>query len=340
MPLACTSGMTAEAVLNQNEIEALLTGMKKGTVKTDPAPVPGDVRQYDLGTEARIVRGRMPTLEMINERFARLYRTSLYGILRRSAAISVRGIKTLKYSDYIQSLQVPTSLNMVKINPLRGTSLIVIAPRLVFSVVDNFFGGKGRVATMEGRDFTAAEIRIVQMLLQATYTDLKDAWSSVLDITIEFQASETNPQFANIVSASEVVVVSSFEIELDGSSGELHVTIPYSTLEPMREVLDAGAQGERAENDGRWAVALREEIEECDVDLTTVFGRGSMSLGDLINLRPGDVVPCDFQGGVTVYAEDVPILRGGFGVSRGQMAVQVNERLIHGRSPPMNSGSR
>ena len=159
MPLACKSGMTDAAVLNQNEIEALLTGMKKGTVKTDGAPMPGDVRQYDLGTEARVVRGRMPTLEMINERFARLYRTSLYGILRRSAAISVLGIKTMKYSDYIQSLQLPTSLNMVKINPLRGTSLIVIAPQLVFAVVDNFFGGKGRATQLEGRDFTAAEIR-------------------------------------------------------------------------------------------------------------------------------------------------------------------------------------
>jgi flagellar motor switch protein FliM len=229
---------------------------------------------------------------------------------------------------------------MVKINPLRGTSLVVIAPQLVFAVVDNFFGGKGRAVSVEGRDFTAAEIRIVQMLLQATYADLKDAWSSVLDITVEFQSAETNPQFANIVSPSEVVVVSSFGIELEGNSGELHISIPYSALEPLREVLDAGAQGERSQNDGRWAVALREEIEECDVDLTTVFGRGSMSLADLINLRPGDVVPCDFQGGVTVYAEDVPILRGGFGVSRGQMAVQVNERLVHGRSSPANSASR
>jgi flagellar motor switch protein FliM len=340
MPLACKSGMTAEAVLNQNEIDALLHGMKKGTVKTDPQPVPGDVRQYDLGTEARVVRGRMPTLEMINERFARLYRTSLYGILRRGAAISFSGIKTMKYSDYMQSLQVPSSLNMVKINPLRGTALIVIAPRLVFAVVDNFFGGKGRDSKIEGRDFTAAEARIIQMLLQATYTDLKDAWSSVMDISIEFQAAEINPQFANIVSQSEIVVVSTFAIELDGSSGELHVTIPYSALEPLREILDASAQGERPENDGRWAVALREEIEECDVDLTTVFGRGSMTLEDLINLKPGDVVPCDFQGGVTVYAEDVPILRGGFGVSRGQMAVQVNERLIRGRSPAANPVSR
>ncbi len=329
--------MNGEAVLNQDEIDALLNGMNSGAVKTDPEPVAGDIRQYDLGMEARIVRGRMPTLEMINERFARLYRGSLYGILRRSAVISVEGIKTMKYSDYVQKLHVPTSLNMVKINPLRGTSLIVIAPRLVFTVVDNFFGGKGRYAKIEGRDFTAAEARVIQMLLQSVYTDLKDAWSSVLDITIEFQSTEMNPQFANIVSPSEIVVVSTFNIELEGSAGELHVTIPYSSLEPLREVLDSGLQSDRADNDGRWMHALREEIEECDVDLTTVFGRGSMTLGDLINLKPGDVVPCDFQGGVTVYAEDVPIIRGGFGVSRGQMAVQVNEKLIRGRTPSPNN---
>jgi flagellar motor switch protein FliM len=329
--------MNGEAVLNQDEIDALLNGMNQGTVKTDPEPVPGGVRQYDLGTEARIVRGRMPTLEMINERFARLYRSSLYGILRRSAVISVGGIKTMKYGDYVHTLHVPTSLNMVKINPLRGTSLIVVGPRLVFTVVDNFFGGKGRYAKIEGRDFTAAEVRIIQMLLQSVYTDLKDAWSNVLDISIEFQTAEMNPQFANIVSPSEIVVVSTFNIELEGSSGELHLTIPYAALEPLREILDSGVQSDRADNDGRWTQALREEIEECDVDLTTVFGRGNMTLEKLIDLKPGDVVPCDFQGGVTVYAEDVPILRGGFGVSRGQLAVQVTDRLIRGRAPATNT---
>jgi flagellar motor switch protein FliM len=308
-------------------------------VKTDPEPVPGDVRGYDFGTEARIVRGRMPTLEMINERFARLYRASLYGILRRSAVISVGGIKTMKYSDYVHKLHVPTSLNMVKINPLRGTALIVVAPRLVFTMVDNFFGGKGRYAKIEGRDFTAAEVRIIQMLLQSVYTDLKDAWSNVLDISIEFQASEMNPQFANIVSPSEIVVVSIFNIELEGSSGELHVTIPYSALEPLREILDAGVQSDRADNDGRWSLALREEIEDCEVDLTTVFGHGNMTLAALLNLKPGDVVPCDFQGAVTVYAEDIPVLRGGFGVSRGQLAVQIAERLIRGRSPVTNNSA-
>jgi flagellar motor switch protein FliM len=325
--------MNGEAVLNQDEIDALLNGMNQGTVNTEPEPVPGGVRNYDLGTEARIVRGRMPTLEMINERFARLYRTSLYSILRRSAVISVGGIKTMKYSDYVHKLHVPSSLNMVKINPLRGTSLIVVDPRLVFAVLDNYFGGKGRYAKIEGRDFTAAEQRIIEMLLQCTYTDLKDAWSHVLDISIEYQASEMNPQFANIVSPSEIVVVSSFNIELEGSNGDLHVTIPYSALEPLREVLDSGVQSDRADNDGRWAQALREEIEDCDVNLTTVFGHGSVTLAELVNLKPGDVVPCDFQGAVTVYAEDVPILHGGFGVSRGQMAVQVSQRLVRGRMP-------
>lgn len=328
--------MSGQAVLNQDEIDALLNGMNQGTVSTDPEPVPGGVRNYDLGTEARIVRGRMPTLEMINERFARIYRTSLYGILRRSAIISVAAVRTMKYSDYVHKLHLPSSLNMVRIKPLRGTSLIVVSPRLVFTVVDNFFGGKGRYAKIEGRDFTAAEVRIIEMLLQAAYVDLKDAWSSVLDISIEYIGSEMNPQFANIVSPSEIVVISSFNIELEGSSGEIHLTIPYAALEPMREVLDAGVQSDRADNDGRWMQALREEIEECEVSLTTVFGNSQVTLGELVNLKPGDIVPCDFQGGVTVYAEDVPVVRGGFGVSRGQMAVQVNERLIRGRTPSAN----
>jgi flagellar motor switch protein FliM len=323
--------MNDEAVLNQDEVNALLNGMKQGTVKIDPALIPGDVRSYDLGIEARTIRGRMRVLETINEQFARLYRASMYGILQRSSVIAVGHIKTMKYSDYLQSLPTPTSLNIVKINPLRGSALVVVAPDLVGMVVDIFFGGNGQDAKVQGRNFSAGEIRVIQMLLQITYADLKEAWSKVLDISIESIAADSDPQFVNIVAPSEVVVVNSFAVEVDGASGEIHITIPYSALEPMREMLNTESHGVGTDSNSQWSHALREEMEECDVSLTTVFGRGCLTLGKMIDLKPGDIVPCDFQGSVTVYAEDVPILRGGFGVSRGQMAVQVTDRLIRGR---------
>jgi flagellar motor switch protein FliM len=330
--------MSGQPVLDQAEVDALLNGMNTGAVSTEATPTSEDVRQYDLGKEARIVRGRMPTLEMMNERFARLYRMSLYNMLRRSASISVRGVQTFKFGEYVHRLHVPTSLNLIKIAPLRGTALLVLSPRLVFTVVDNYFGGKGRHAKIEGRDFTATESRIINMLLQSAFADLKEAWSNVLPIDIEYVASEMNPQFANIVSPTEIVVVATFSIELDGGAGELHLTMPYSMIEPMREVFDAGIQSDRNDDDGRWRVSLREELEDAEVGLTTVVGRTAVTIEQLLNLRPGDIVPCDFDGRATIYAEDIPILRGSFGISRGQQAVKIQSTFVRGR-PAANASS-
>ena len=155
----------------------------------------------------------------------------------------------------MHTLHVPTSLNLVKINPLRGTALIVLDPKLVFAVVDNFFGGTGRHAKIEGREFTATEQRIIHMLLRSVFADLHEAWSHVAHIEVEYLQSEINPHFANIVSPSEIVVVTSFHIELDGGGGNLHVTMPYSMIEPLREMLDAGVASDRVEKDERWMIA-------------------------------------------------------------------------------------
>ncbi len=329
--------MSGQDVLNQEEIDALLHGVDSGAVSTEPVPAPGEARGYDFATQMRIVRGRMPTLEMINDRFARLFRISLYNMLRRTPEISVTPIAMSKFGEYVHKLHVPTSLNLVKINPLRGTALAVIDPKLVFAVVDNFFGGNGRYAKIEGREFTATETRIIHMMLKQAFSDLKEAWAHVAPIEIEYLNSEINPHFANIVSPSEVVVVTRFHIELEGGGGDLDITMPYSMLEPMRELLDAGVQSDRAEHDERWMVSLREEMEDAEVELSTVLGRAQLKLSDLLNLKPGDVVPCDFAGKVTLLAEGVPIFRGGFGMSRNQEAVKLDERIR--RHKPTSLGS-
>jgi flagellar motor switch protein FliM len=319
--------MSANDVLSQDEIDALLHGVDSGAVSTEPEVVPGEARSYDFANQVRIVRGRMPTLEMINERFARLFRTSLFNMLRRGPEVAVAPVKMLKFSEYVQGLHVPTSLNLVRILPLRGTGLVVLDPKFVFAVVDNFFGGNGRFAKIEGREFTATETRVIHLLLKHIFADVKEAWSHVARLDIEYLNSEINPHFANIVSPTEIVVVTSFHIELDGGGGDLHVTMPYSMLEPMRELLDAGVASDRVEHDERWMQALKEEIEDAEVELTTVLGRGRITMQQLIDLQPGDILPCDFSGRATVLAEDVPIFRGAFGVSHGQQAVQIEERV-------------
>jgi flagellar motor switch protein FliM len=323
-----------QKILNQDEIDALINGMDAGAVKTEPeaAPPPGAVMSFDFMNQLRIVRGRMPTLEMINERFARMFRVNLYSLLRRSPEVAVNPVEMKKWSEYVQTLHVPTSLNMVRIHPLRGIGIVLLEPRLVFAIVDNFFGGNGRHAKIEGRDFTATEQRIIHMVLKTAFADLKEAWSPVAPIDVEYLQSELNPAFANIVSPSEIVVVTSFHVELEGGGGDVHVTMPYSMIEPLREALDSGMTSDRIEHDERWAHSLKDEIDDAEVELSMLLGHSRVTLGDLLNLKAGDIVPCDFSGKVTVLAEQIPILRGTLGLSRGQQAIKVEDRIHRPRN--------
>ncbi len=321
--------MAVNDLLSQDEIDALLHGVSSNDIETDDEEfADGEARNYDFTTQDRIVRGRMPTLEMVNERYARLFRISIFNLLRRSAEISVGGVQMLKFSEYIHSLFVPTSLNMVRIKPLRGTALFVLDPRLVFMIVDNYFGGDGRFhAKIEGREFTPTELRVIEMILEQVFIDLKEAWAPVMQLDFVKQNSEVNPQFANIVSPSEVVVVNTFHVEIEGGGGDFHITLPYSMLEPIRELLDAGVQSDRDDTDDRWAESLREEIKTSTVHLSCTLAETEISLRDIMNMKPGDVIPLDVPDLVTMNAENVPVFRGKYGVSRGSMAVKIVEQV-------------
>ena len=332
--------MAADKILEPAEIDALMNAVDKGEVSTQPGAAPGEVQSYDFREPRRTVHSRMPALEMINERFARAFRVSLYNLLRRPADITVKPLKIEKFSDYVQTLPTPTSLNLVRVTPLRGTGLVVLEPGLVFAIVDQFFGGNGRIWKIEGREFTATEQRIIHMLLRSVFADLRDAWAPVASIELEYLQSEVNPQFAPIESPSEPVLVSAHRIELAGGGGEMHITLPYSMLEPLRDAMDAGATPTtRTERDPRWSGSLREEIEDADVELRMLLGSASLTLEALLNLKPDDVLPCDFTGKVTLCAEDVPVFRGSFGLSRGQQAVKIEERLRRPSLPALEAPS-
>ena len=318
----------AKELLSQDEIDALLHGVDSGNVEVEmqPPAAPDEVRPFNFGSQDRIVRGRMPTLEMVNERFARLFRIGLFNMLRRSPELSVVGIQMAKFGEYTHSLFVPTSLNLVRIKPLRGTALFIFEPRLVFSVVENFFGGDGRLATkIEGREFTPTEIRVIQLMIRQAFTDLKEAWSPVMDLDFEYINSEVNPHFANIVSPSEIVVVSKFHIDLEGGGGDLHVTIPYSMLEPIRDQLDTGIQSDRMGRDERWTLALREQIKDADVEVSSDLARSTLSVRDLMKLKAGDIIPINMPKSLDICVEKLPLFRGTFGVSGGHNAIRITE---------------
>lgn len=314
--------MAVQDLLSQDEIDALLHGVDEGIIDNEQDIEPGGVKSYDLTSQDRIVRGRMPTLEMINERFARYTRISMFNLLRRSADVSVGGVQVMKFGEYVHTLYVPTSLNLVKMKPLRGTALFILDARLVFKLVDNFFGGDGRHAKIEGREFTPTELRVVRMVLEQAFVDLKEAWQAVKDVQFEYVNSEVNPALANIVSPSEVVV-STFHIELDGGGGEMHVTMPYSMIEPLREVLDSGVQSDVDEHDERWVRALREEITAAKVPLSATVVRRELKLRDLLSMQAGDVIPVEMPEHMVLCANGVPTFKARLGAARGNLALQI-----------------
>ncbi len=315
-------------ILSQDEVDALLGGVDGGDVDADVESgyLDGEARPFDFNNQERIIRGRLPTLEMINERFARYFRVSFFGLLRKTPEISVNGIQMIKFSEYIQTLFVPTSLSLIKMEPLRGTGLIMLDPKLVFILVDNFFGGDGSIhAKIEGREFTHTELRVIEKVVGMCFDDLIKAWEPVMKVKFDYHNHEVNPHLANIVSPSEVIVVSSFHIELEGGGGDIHIVYPYSMIEPIRTVLDAGVQSDRGDVDERWAILLKEELLHAKVGIQAIFAEKELKVSDLLNFEAGDIIPIDMPEQMLVLAEDMPVMRGQYGEYQGNAAVKIDE---------------
>jgi flagellar motor switch protein FliM len=312
-------------ILEQDEIDALVNGVNSGAVDTEPKAADAPVRDYDFSTQTRIVRGRMPTLEMINERMARTLRLAMFGVLRRTPEITVQGVSTPRYAEYIPTLAVPTSLNLIRFQPLVGTGLMIFEAKLIFALIDVFFGGNGRHTKIEGRDFPPTENQMIQILMAQVTAAAQEAWAGVLAARIEYINSEMNPNFANIVSPTEIVVVSRLRVEFDGRGGEIHLTLPYSMLEPLKDTLRAGMQSDRADREERWSQLLRNELEESEVDVVTRLATAQTTVARLIDMRPGDVIPIEFDGQATVLADGIPLFWGELGQQRGQQVVRVRQ---------------
>jgi len=315
-------------LLSQDEIDALLHGVDDIEEDVIEPEMSGSVVEFDFSSQDRIVRGRMPTLELVNERFARHMRISLFNMMRRTAEVSINGVQMIKFGEYVHTLFVPTSLNMVRFRPLKGTALITMEARLVFILVENFFGGDGRYhAKIEGREFTPTERRIIQMLLKLIFEDYVEAWAPVMDVGFDYLDSEVNPAMANIVSPTEVIVVSSFHIELDGGGGDFHIAMPYSMLEPIRELLDAGVQSDKQDTDQRWSSALTDEIMDVPVGLHTKLLETELTLRQLMELKAGDIIPIEMPETAMLYVEDLPSYRVKLGKKNEKMALKIDTKL-------------
>jgi flagellar motor switch protein FliM len=320
----------ADNFLSQEEVDALLKGV---TGDQDENAAPEDesgIRPYNLATQERIVRGRMPTLEIINERFARLLRIGLFNFLRRSAEVSIGPVRVHKYSEFIRNLVVPTNLNLVHIKPLRGTALIVFDPNLVFLLVDNLFGGDGRFHTrVEGRDFTQTEQRIIQRVLDIVFETYAKSWEPVYPVEFEYVRSEMNTQFANIATPNEVVVATTFTIEHGPVSGEMHFCTPYSMIEPIRDILTSSLQGETLEMDKRWVRLMTQQIQTAEVELVADLGTARATLGEVLNMKAGDVIPLQVPETISAKVDGVPVMECTYGKFNGQYALRVEKLLTY-----------
>ena len=316
----------AENFLSQDEIDTLLTGMSDDEVDDTPSPTlnPSEARPYNLATQERIVRGRLPSLELINERFARQLHINLFTFLRRSAEVSVGPIRTTKYSEFLRHLVVPTNLNLINIKPLQGKALVVLDPFLVFQLVDFFFGGDGSIQTrIEGRNFSKTEQRIIQRVLDIILETLSKAWEFIYLVEFEYIRSELNPQFANIASPNEVVVTTTFRIDLGGQIGEMHLCIPYSMIEPIRDLLRYSMNSESFTHDQRWAHMLHSQIQFAEVEVVANLCSVPSTLRNILNMRAGDIIPLSIGDIIELTADTVPIMECSYGKLNGQYALRV-----------------
>jgi flagellar motor switch protein FliM len=323
--------------LSQDEVDALLKGV---TGEADEPEVSdqseGGVHAYNLGTQERIVRGRMPTLELINERFARYLRIGLFNYMHRTAEISVGPIRVQKYSEFIRNLVVPTNLNLISAKPLRGTSLFVFDPNLVFLVVDNMFGGDGRFHTrVEGREFTGTEQRIIQGLLNVVFTEYTRAWRPVYDISFEYIRSEMNSQFANIATPSEIVVSTTFSLEFGGTAADMSICFPYSMLEPIRDLLYSAMQSDQLSTDQHWIRMLRKQLKDAEVEIVATLGTATVTLGEILKLKAGDIIPLDVPEKIIASVDDIPVLECIYGQQGGQYALKINRFVAQGDEEKM-----
>jgi flagellar motor switch protein FliM len=320
----------SEQILSQDEVDALLRGIG-GEGDGDEPPeehAESGVRSYDISRQERIVRGRMPNLEIINERFARNIRVGLFHLVHKNPEVSIRGVKVQKYSAFLRELMVPTNFNIMSVRPLRGSGLIVCEPSLVFSVVDALFGGSGRFHyRIEGRDFSPVEQRIIRRLVDVIAAEYARAWSGVYPLELDLQRSEMLPQFASIATPSEVVVSTSFAMEIGDTSGSIHFCIPYSTLEPIRDVLYSTVQGDGSEPDRRWVSLMKNQIQEAEVELVVELAHAPATVEQLLAFKPGDFVELDLQRGVQAKVAGVPVFDCAYGTSNGKYALKINQML-------------
>jgi flagellar motor switch protein FliM len=285
-------------ILSQDEVDALLKGVVGGDIATEtdvPYLDEGQVDRFDFAAQDKVVRGRMPSLDAIHDRFARLFRNSLSSMLRKMVDITPVSLDTIKFGNFMRSLPVPSSIHVIRVEPLRGNALVIVEAKLVFGLIDSFFGGKGAgTMKVEGREFTSIEQRMLIKVVSAAIKELASSWQPVYELELTYVRSEMNPQFAGIIPNDDVIVVAQFELEMDEMTGNIMICLPYMLIEPIRDRLYATFHSEEKMSvDRAWVSRLKVELLGIYVDVDVELGRAQISPRELSSLKPGNVIVLD-----------------------------------------------
>ncbi len=319
-------------ILSQDEVDALLRGVQSGEIETEEAKqkIMSGTRAYDLTSQERIVRGRMPGLEMANERFTRFFRNSVSNLVMKFTDISIQNVGVVKFGEFMKTIPFPSSINIFKMEPLKGYSLLVLEAPLVFAFVEFFFGGTSvRNVKSEGRAFTSIEQRVIKKVVSMALTDMGLAWAGIAPIQPEPVGSEMNPQFVTIVTPSEIVIKIEVHIEFEDFTGKLFFCIPYSMIEPVKEKLYSGIQGDKFDLDQRWINRLKDILMNSEVEVMAEIGKINLTFSELMNLKEGEVLALNkcATDELLITVEDVPKFNGLPGYSRGNQAIRISKIL-------------
>ncbi|MFP5458827.1 MAG: flagellar motor switch protein FliM [Bacteriovoracia bacterium] len=328
-------------VLSQDEVDALLSAVNDdGESEATPSGDGGDfgggdesqenIQPYDLTNQDRVIRGRMPILEIIYERFIRQFRVSLSNSLRKISTISMISTDLLKFGEFVNTLPIPSCMCIMRFNELRGPALIVFESKLAYAIIDSYFGGTDRPFTkIEGKEFTSIELSFMRRVMDMAINDLEEAWAPVHRIDAQYVRTEINPQFVGVVPPSDVIITTTFEVEFESASGTIMVVIPYSTIEPIKQKLSSSFQSENDVVDTLWTRSLQEHVQNAEATAIVKLGETDMSIGDLVSLQIGDIIPLsqEVSGELDLEIEGENKLKCLIGTYKGNRAVQVTRRI-------------
>lgn len=322
-----------EDILSQEEVDALLKGIAEGAVETEKVEEVSGIKPYDFTGQEKIVRGRMPSLDIANERLARNFRLSLSAAIRRMVDVTNVNVNITKFYDFMRGVPFPSSINVFRMEPLRGFGLLVFDAPMIFSLIEFFFGGTGKgYYKPEGREFTPIEQKIIHKVVMMFFSDMEEAWKPIYPIIPTYVRSEMNPQFVTIVTPVDVVIKVEFVLEIEGKQCRAFLCIPYGTVEPIKEKLYSAFSADRDELDIKWLERLKERLKEIPVTVTGRLGDTRVTVQDVLDMKVSDVIILNqrVDEDINILVEGAQKFKGRFGVYKGSYALKITKVITHG----------